>query len=302
VAVRNLLLGVDVTQGEALLRLRGASAEIERFTLRGGDGRLDVTGGATWQQAGQAPAARRPSASACSAGSTASSSPAAALELDAGGDQPRCDGRLHVDEGLFDLTPQRRAVAGRRRHGAPARRGRRGEADGGRRRRPRRGARSGGLELDLGERLRVRGRGLDTDLGGKLRWATPGGQLAVHGTVTAAGGTYAAYGQKLTIERGIVAFSGPPDNPRLDVLALRPDLDNRRSACSSPATLHTARAAVFRTRLTDSDKLSWLVLGRAPTAWAAPTPRCCSAPRWRCWPAKARRPPTRCCATSASTS
>ena len=31
--------------------------------------------------------------------------------------------------------------------------------------------------------------------------------------------------------------------------------------------------------MSDMDKLSWLLLGRANDAPAAPTPRCCSAPR-----------------------
>jgi len=36
---------------------------------------------------------------------------------------------------------------------------------------------------------------------------------------------YAAYGQKLEITRGEFTFTGPIDNPRLDVLAVRPNLD-----------------------------------------------------------------------------
>jgi hypothetical protein len=77
--------------------------------------------------------------------------------------------------------------------------------------------------VDLGKKLRLRGRGLDTALQGDLKLTTPGGRLAVNGTVRTQGGTYAAYGQKLTIERGIVSFSGRVDSPRLDILALRPN-------------------------------------------------------------------------------
>ena len=49
--------------------------------------------------------------------------------------------------------------------------------------------------------------------------------VAITGLVRAEGGTYAAYGQKLEISRGELVFSGAADNPRLDVLAVRPNLD-----------------------------------------------------------------------------
>jgi translocation and assembly module TamB len=110
----------------------------------------------------------------------------------------------------------------------------------------------------------VRGRGLDTTLRGDVRLTTPGGKLAVNGTISTDSGTYAAYGQKLEIERGIIAFSGSPDNPRLDVLALRPNLDTRVGVAIS-GNLLTLRIKLFsEPELSDSDKLAWLVLGRAP--------------------------------------
>jgi translocation and assembly module TamB len=121
-----------------------------------------------------------------------------------------------------------------------------------------------GLDVDMGRQLHIKGRGLDADLRGKVRLTTPGGQLAVHGTINAENGTYAAYGQKLAIERGIVAFSGAADNPRLDVLALRPNIDNRVGVLITGNAL-TPRVRLYsEPELTDSEKLSWLLLGRAP--------------------------------------
>jgi translocation and assembly module TamB len=93
------------------------------------------------------------------------------------------------------------------------------------------------LELDLGERLRVRGRGLDTGLRGELKLSTPGGRLAINGSVRTEQGTYAAYGQKLVIERGILSFAGPPEEPRLDILALRPNIDLRVGVAVSGTAL-----------------------------------------------------------------
>jgi translocation and assembly module TamB len=110
----------------------------------------------------------------------------------------------------------------------------------------------------------VRGRGLDTTLRGQVRLSTPGGRLAVNGTVSTQGGNYAAYGQKLDIERGNIIFSGSADNPRLDVLALRPNIDNRVGV-SITGNLLTLRIKLFsEPDLSDTDKLAWLVMGRAP--------------------------------------
>lgn len=120
------------------------------------------------------------------------------------------------------------------------------------------------VDVDLGQSLRVRGRGLDTSLRGLLRITTPGGRLAINGTVSTADGTYAAYGQKLDIDRGIVAFSGAADNPRLDILALRPNTDMRVGVSITGNAL-TPRVRLYsETDMSDTDKLSWLVLGRAP--------------------------------------
>jgi translocation and assembly module TamB len=118
--------------------------------------------------------------------------------------------------------------------------------------------------MDLGDKLRVRGHGLDTVLEGRLRLTTPGGKLAVGGSINTVGGTYAAYGQKLAIERGIVAFSGPLDSPRLDVLALRPNIDNRVGVAITGNLLAPRVRLYADPELSDNEKLSWLVLGRAP--------------------------------------
>jgi translocation and assembly module TamB len=109
----------------------------------------------------------------------------------------------------------------------------------------------------------VRGRGLDAGLRGELHVTAPGGRLAVVGTVRAENGTYAAYGQKLTIDRGLIAFSGPIENPRLDIEATRPNLDVRVGVAVS-GTAANPRVRLFsEPELSEIDKLSWLVMGRA---------------------------------------
>ena len=58
---------------------------------------------------------------------------------------------------------------------------------------------------------------------GALHITSPGNRLAIGGTVQAVEGTYAAYAQKLQIDRGQIIFNGPPENPRLDIEATRPN-------------------------------------------------------------------------------
>jgi translocation and assembly module TamB len=115
----------------------------------------------------------------------------------------------------------------------------------------------------MGERLRIRGRGLDAGLRGDLRLTTPATQLAVNGTLRIVDGTYQAYGQKLDIERGVLTFVGPVENPRLDIEATRPNLDVRVGVLVSGTAL-TPRVRLFsEPEMSDLDKLSWLVAGRA---------------------------------------
>jgi translocation and assembly module TamB len=119
------------------------------------------------------------------------------------------------------------------------------------------------LTLGLGEKLQVRGRGLDASLRGDLRLTSPGGRMAVNGTVRTARGTYLAYAQKLEIERGELVFTGSTENPRLDILALRPNLDVRVGvAVTGP--LANPRVQLYSVpEMGEMDKLSWLLLGRA---------------------------------------
>jgi len=119
------------------------------------------------------------------------------------------------------------------------------------------------LRVKLGEQLRVRGRGLDTGLRGELHITSPGGRLAVNGTVRTAEGTYVAYGQKLVIDRGELVFNGPAENPRLNIEATRPNLDVRAGVAVTGTAVNPRVRLFSEPELSEIDKLSWLVLGRA---------------------------------------
>lgn len=260
--VRNLLQGVNVSGGDVFIRLEGNRANIERFRLQAGNGTLTLSGGADLVNP---PEARlqlkadrfqvlgRVDRRLVASGNAELTLKPQALAL---------KGQLKVDEALFDASrsdaPSLADDVNVRRPGAPEV----AAADPATTRKPR--STDVALDISLGQQLQVRGRGLDTLLRGDLRISAPGGRLAVNGTVNAERGTYAAYGQKLAIERGIVAFSGPAENPRLDVLALRPNLDIEVGV----AITGTAQSPRIRLHsdpeLSDTDKLAWLVLGRDP--------------------------------------
>ncbi|MDE2595050.1 MAG: translocation/assembly module TamB domain-containing protein, partial [Burkholderiales bacterium] len=127
------------------------------------------------------------------------------------------------------------------------------------------------VDVDLGDRLHLRGRGLDTDLTGNLKFTTPNNRPALQGTVRAVKGTYAAYGQKLTIERGAIVFTGPIENPRLDILAMRKQSPMAASSdvkvgVQIAGTAQDPRISLYSDpSMSETDKLSWLVLGRGPS-------------------------------------
>ncbi|GAB3381908.1 translocation/assembly module TamB domain-containing protein [Massilia agri] len=126
------------------------------------------------------------------------------------------------------------------------------------------------LRADLGEEFKLRGLGIDATLAGNVRVRKVGaGAPRVNGTIRAVEGDYAAYGQKLAIERAVITFSGPYDNPALDVLAVRkrPEGEqlsetNVEAGVRVRGTAQSPQAQLVSTpNVPDSEKLSWLVLG-----------------------------------------
>jgi translocation and assembly module TamB len=117
------------------------------------------------------------------------------------------------------------------------------------------------LKLNLGKDFLFKGAGFDARLGGQLRVFTVNNQLRGDGSIRVEEGRYAAYGQTLNIERGVLRFIGPIDNPGLDVLAVRKTatvtagVQVRGTVQRPVATLYSDPA------LPDTEKLSWLVLG-----------------------------------------
>ncbi|WP_028451209.1 translocation/assembly module TamB domain-containing protein [Chitinilyticum aquatile] len=119
------------------------------------------------------------------------------------------------------------------------------------------------LDLDLGKDFRVRGYGLDATLAGQLRLrAQPGKPLAGSGTLSVEeGGQFRAYGQKLDIDRGILSFQGPLDNPGLDILAVRRN-QQVEAGVKVTGSARSPRVSLYsEPTVSDTEKLSWLMFG-----------------------------------------
>jgi translocation and assembly module TamB len=126
------------------------------------------------------------------------------------------------------------------------------------------------LEADLGDDFNLKGKGLEAQLAGTVRIRVADRRPPrVNGSIRVANGTYAAYGQKLAIERGVINFTGAYDNPGLNILAVRrrPEGEalsetNVEAGVEVRGTALAPQAKLVSTpSVSDSDKLAWLVLG-----------------------------------------
>lgn len=118
------------------------------------------------------------------------------------------------------------------------------------------------LSLDLGEAFYFKGRGLDTQLSGALRIrAADGEPPQAVGSIHAVKGDYSAYGQRLVIDRGILNFAGPLDNPGLNIVAMRKNQPVEAGVALSGTALQPRIRLVSNPSVPDNEKLSWLVLG-----------------------------------------
>ncbi|MGH8802212.1 MAG: translocation/assembly module TamB domain-containing protein [Casimicrobiaceae bacterium] len=119
------------------------------------------------------------------------------------------------------------------------------------------------VEVDLGPAMTFTGEGLDTRLAGKVKvTTTPDGSLVGRGTIRTVNGTYYAFGQKLTIDRGRVIFDGPLDNPALDVVALRKNLPVEAGVqLSGSAKLPLVRIT-SNPPVPENEALAWLITGQ----------------------------------------
>ncbi|MDQ1834156.1 translocation/assembly module TamB domain-containing protein [Massilia scottii] len=119
------------------------------------------------------------------------------------------------------------------------------------------------LRIGLGDDFRFTGGGADMLLAGQLTVRrTPAAPLSVNGTVRVVEGSYEAFGTELAIERGIINFQGPPDNPSVNIHAFRRG-DEIETGVVVTGTVQQPRVQlVSEPDVSEAEKLSWLVFGR----------------------------------------
>ncbi|WP_234266246.1 translocation/assembly module TamB domain-containing protein [Hydrogenophaga sp. NFH-34] len=279
VAVISLIEGIAFSNGRLRITADGEHLAIDSLRLEGPrgaaeGGTLEASGEARWQtqpaggalwpaitlqaKADRLRVSNRPDRRLVLSGQTQ-----ARLQ----GDQLEVRGNLRADEALFvlpdEFTPSLDTdvvVRGGRQATTPTEPGRQVHTD----------AR---LEIDLGERFDVRGRGLQARLGGKLEVrSTPAEPTPrVLGEVRTTSGSYRAYAQQLTIESGALRFSGPYDDPTLEIVAIRPQgSSDQRVGVRVSGSAQSPTVRLFADPdMPDSEKLAWLVLGRPATGTGA---------------------------------
>ena len=265
IAVRWPEQGVRLQNGQLRAQLAGDRLVLQRLYLQGrtgnatADGSIRFGAGDPAMQlnlvADKLEALSRPDCTVIVSGNAALVRDATRFSL---------EGRVNVDRALIEFAPQGRPtisddviVLGRGKPMPPQKK----EAE---------VPLTVDLRADLGDNFHLRGLGIDAMLEGSARVRMVGsGAPRVNGTIRVASGNYAAYGQKLAIERGVITFSGPYDNPALDVLALRKQPEgtqlsetNVEAGVQVRGTARSPQAKLVSTpNVPDSEKLSWLVLG-----------------------------------------
>lgn len=126
---------------------------------------------------------------------------------------------------------------------------------------------SGEVTLLLGDRIHLQALGLDSNLTGNLVVKKQYDRApTAEGRIELVGGIFSAYGQKLTIETGNLTFTGPPDDPIVDVRAVRV-IESFEETVTAGIQLRGRASNLTSTIFSDpamseGDALSYLMIGR----------------------------------------
>ncbi|MBE2261592.1 MAG: translocation/assembly module TamB domain-containing protein [Burkholderiaceae bacterium] len=278
-AVRSAVDGIDFSKGRLRASLEGQRVNIESFSIRGagdakgGGGELSASGFALWPPLDAAGGVKAVLMELDVKAQGLRLSTRSDLRLAVSGDlqaqlkdaQFVLRGTLTADQALFilpeDTTPRLGSdVVVRSRVAGATKRAALEVTPGQVKVMP-----DVSVTLDLGKDFRVRGHGLATRLEGRLVLNhVTRGTLAprLFGQIRTIDGTYKAYGQQLAIEDGVLRFSGPFDNPALEIRAVRAN-STQKVGVEITGTVLSPRVRLFsEPDMPDAEKLSWLLLGR----------------------------------------
>lgn len=121
------------------------------------------------------------------------------------------------------------------------------------------------IHISMGDKFKVSGQGFDGYIGGELHISQQYQQpLQLFGTLKVLSGRYNAYGQKLVIEKGVVSFNGPIENPHIILRAVRKI--PKQDVTVGVSLLGFANAPELTLfslpSMTQAESLSYLVRGR----------------------------------------
>lgn len=119
------------------------------------------------------------------------------------------------------------------------------------------------VRLKLEDEVRFEGFGLTTHLQGDLHFRRTGSaDNQVLGLVRLPSGRYRSYGQRLDIASGQLTFTGPLDNPGLDVRAARKVGDVTAGVWLSGTARHPKTQLYSVPTMSEADALAYIVTGK----------------------------------------
>ncbi|HEY8518739.1 MAG TPA: translocation/assembly module TamB domain-containing protein [Gammaproteobacteria bacterium] len=122
------------------------------------------------------------------------------------------------------------------------------------------------LVITLGEDVTYSGQNLTADVSGEMRLRRDSDLATVASGSLRLEGSYNAYGQTLRLDRGQLLFTGPLDDPALDVRAVRTIDETRTVGIELSGTVKAPRTRIYsEPPVSEADALSYLLFGRPVT-------------------------------------
>jgi translocation and assembly module TamB len=121
------------------------------------------------------------------------------------------------------------------------------------------------IALTLGEDVDYSGLNLTADVSGQLRLIRDSGRSTTASGSLRLAGSYNAYGQTLQLDRGRLLFTGPLDDPALDVRAVR-TIEGRTVGVELTGTVKSPQTGIYSNpSMSEADALAYLLFGRPVT-------------------------------------
>ena len=119
------------------------------------------------------------------------------------------------------------------------------------------------LQVILGNQVNLSAYGLNTRLGGELALRQNKNRpLTTQGELQLQDGYYRAYGQDLTITRGVIQLAGSPDNPRIILTASR-KIDDITAGLHVNGQVNNLQTTLFsKPAMRDAEILSYIIRGK----------------------------------------